>query len=88
MNPLQRRIDELTGLSRAYRAVFNNPDGERVLQHICKTGFVFTTSMNTNGLTEFNEGRRSLALEILTILKKDETEMIKMLETQLQQTQK
>jgi hypothetical protein len=87
MNPLRQRIESLSGLSRAYRSVFNTPDGEKVLQHICKQGFVFTTSMNTNGLTEFNEGRRSLALEILAMLKRDEAAMIEMLETYHEENQ-
>lgn len=81
MHPLlQKRLDQLTGIHRSYRAVFGSPDGQRVLRHICRQGFVFKPSMNTGGLTEFNEGRRSLALEILAFIGKDEADIMKTIE--------
>ena len=76
---LPRLLDKHRAVRRSYRAIFNTPDGEEVLKHICKMCFVFNTSMNTQGLTEFNEGRRSIALEIMAILHKDEDDMLNMI---------
>lgn len=81
MHPqLQKRLDQLTGTHRAYRSTFGNSEGQRVLKHICAACFVFKPSMNTKekGLTEFNEGRRSVALEILAAIGKSEDDIMQL----------
>jgi tRNA 2-selenouridine synthase SelU len=81
----QQLINKTLGKNRSFQAVFKTPEGQEVLQHIAKMGFVFQPSMDTRGLTEFNEGRRSLALDILALCNKDEAAILEMLKTHQQE---
>ena len=66
----------------SYVRVFDSPDGEAVLHHIMKQGFV-TRSTFVEGdpqQTALNEGSRRLALSILKFAKKDHQQLIKQIE--------
>ena len=49
-----------------YLHVFDSPQGERVLKHICKVGAVFEPTISGDAVqSAVREGRRQLALSIL-----------------------
>lgn len=69
-------------LHSSYKNVFESPDGERVLLHICKVGHVFD-ACHVSGdqhTSAVNEGKRILALSILRFVRKDHSELIKQIE--------
>lgn len=66
-----------------YQQVFNTPAGEKVLHHLMKVCGIMQTSVvvgDTQG-TAFNEGKRSVAIHILSQLKID----LRKLEQQIRQ---
>ncbi|MGE4551763.1 MAG: hypothetical protein AB7D57_01545 [Desulfovibrionaceae bacterium] len=64
---MERRDEtEREALRRSYRRVFAGPEGTRVLEDLARRGFVRATTFHPEpGRAAFNEGRRSLALEVL-----------------------
>ncbi len=69
-------------LNDSYKRVFSSPDGERVLEHLCRVGFVFDTSYVSGDPheTAHREGQRRLVLSILRFLERDPRELLKRLE--------
>lgn len=65
-----------------YQTVFNSVQGQRVLLHICKVGFVTKSTFVAGDPhhTAMNEGRRNLALSILSFVHKDHAALIKQVE--------
>jgi len=62
-------------LHRAYKRVFETPDGLTVMDDLEKRGcFLRSTFSTDKGRTEFNEGRRSLVLHMKHMC--DETNFI------------
>jgi len=52
-------------LHRAYKRLFDSPDGQTVMDDMEKRGcFLRSTFSTDTGRTEFNEGRRSLVLHV------------------------
>lgn len=52
-------------LHRAYKRIFETPDGQTVMDDLEKRGsFLRSTFSTDKGRTEFNEGRRSLVLHM------------------------
>lgn len=63
-------------LHKAYRRLFETPDGQTVLHDLEKRGCFLRSSFSTEtGRTQFNEGRRSLVLHMKHML--DETNFIR-----------
>ena len=63
-------------LHRAYRRMFETPDGKTVMDDLEKRGCFLRSSYSTDpGRTQFNEGRRSLILHVKHML--DETNFMK-----------
>ena len=62
----------LEKLHQHYKAVFNTKDGEIVLDHLCKTGFVLDTTHvpNDSHETAHREGMRRIVVSILKFLGK------------------
>ena len=62
----------LEKLHEHYKAVFNTKDGEIVLDHLCKTGFVLDTTHvpNDSHETPHREGMRRIVVSILKFLNK------------------
>jgi len=57
--------DDPIELHRAYKRVFETEDGKTVLADLEKRGCFTRSTFSTDpGRTEFNEGRRSLALHV------------------------
>lgn len=69
-------------LHDSYKKTFSTPDGERVLNHLCKVGFISDTSYVSGDPTEsaHREGQRRLVLSILRFLERDPREFMKRLE--------
>lgn len=71
--PKKREADDLLKLASRYRDIFSSPQGEEVLLHICREGFVFGTTFVANDpyQTALNEGSRRLALGIVRMVERD-----------------
>ena len=69
---------DLKQLHDSYRAIFDNKDGERVLAHLCKVGFVNDTSYVCGDPyeTAHREGQRRFVLSILRFLNRTPQEII------------
>jgi hypothetical protein len=69
-------------LHDSYKKVFSSPDGERVLEHLCRVGFVFDTSYVSGDPheTAHREGQRRLVLSILRFIERDPRELLQRLE--------
>lgn len=72
-------------IHESYQAVFSTPDGQRVLEHMCRVAFVFKTTHVRGDSHEsaFREGQRELAISILRHVCKDHGELQQMLQSQL-----
>lgn len=79
---LRRKLVDRATIHQSYQAVFNTSDGERVLRHLMKIGFVTRPTMVPGDpyQTAHNEGSRRLALSILSFVKRDHDEMLKAIE--------
>lgn len=85
----RRVVDLVTdrlALHDSYRRVFDpsSPDAQKVLQHLCKAGFVFDSSFVAGDphRTSFNEGKRHLMLSLLRFVNRSPEELRKQIETQ------
>ena len=81
--PKKEMKEKASKLLRAYHSVFNTPDGELVLNDLMSRNHFKTSSFNPEQrpmTTIYNEGARSVILQILNELKKDERTVMKMLE--------
>jgi hypothetical protein len=69
-------------LQDSYKKIFSTPDGERVLEHLCKVGFIGDTTYVSGDPTEtaHREGQRRLVLSILRFLERDARQLLKQLE--------
>lgn len=83
---LRRRHREKVALHQSYQNVFTTPDGERVLRHLMKSGFVLSSTFVKGDpyATALNEGSRRLALSILRFVHKDHSALIEAIEQELQ----
>jgi hypothetical protein len=69
-------------LHGSYQNVFGTPEGEQVLAHIAKVGFLTRSTFVAGDpeQTMLNEGSRRLALSILRFVRKDHGELLKQIE--------
>ncbi len=76
-------IDKIM-LHSSYVRVFETPDGQEVLKHICKVAHVFSPTFVAGDphQTSLNEGKRLLALSILKCIGQDHSKLVKMIEEQ------
>jgi hypothetical protein len=74
-------IKSLKSKSRSYKAVFNSPDGERVLADLLNFCGQYKCSHNPGDAnsTAFNEGKRRVSLRILKFIDMEEKEIQKIL---------
>lgn len=65
-----------------FRAVFDSPQGRRVLAFLCKTGCVTSSAFvaGASDVTSYNNGKRDLVLAILREINKDTDALIKQIE--------
>lgn len=77
---------ERVKLHGAYKNVFDTPQGEEVLKHIMRVGFITRSTFVAGdpNQTCLNEGQRRLALSILRFVRKDKTKLIEQIEKGLQ----
>lgn len=85
MDPL-KMLRERYALRDSYRRVFDGPDGERVLRHIMRQGFVTKSTFVANDpeQTALNEGSRRLALSIVKFVRKTDDEITKQIERSIE----
>lgn len=87
---LRAKLTRKAKLHAAFQSVFTTPEGELVLEHICKAGKVFEATHKEGDVerSRLNEGRRELALEILRFVRRDHHAMVQMLDKQIKQNEK
>lgn len=73
MKKLLDLVRDKKRIQEAYKTVFDSPDGEIVMAHLCKVNFVFSTTFVKGDpyQTALHEGQRRLALSILRQLNVD-----------------
>jgi hypothetical protein len=66
--------------TRDYREVFGGEAGERVLRDLLRNCGVLETSMEAGDphMTAWRDGRRSVALEIMEVLRYEETQLVQL----------
>lgn len=71
------KTPQLEELYNSYQAVFNTPDGQRVLEHLAHVGHLHTPTYVTGDSheTAHREGQRRIVLSILTFLNKTPQEI-------------
>lgn len=86
MNRRRNKILDQINIHGAYKAVFSTPEGEEVLRHICKVGFIGRATRVKGDPEQSleNEGMRRLALSILRFAKKDHKEIVELIEKEYQ----
>lgn len=86
MSQLANILRGRLAIQRSYRQVFNTEDGKRVLSHLMKNGFITKSTFVAGDphQTAMNEGSRRVVLSILAFMNKDEKEMQKQIETEIQ----
>lgn len=90
---IQGVMDKVKTLARVvhihetYQDVFTNAPGREVLRHLMKISHFFESSYVPGDptATAFREGQRHLVLSILKAVNKDTSELIKMVEEELEQ---
>jgi hypothetical protein len=84
MRGLKEIFQRKDRLAQAYRAVFESPEGEVVLAHLCKVGHVFspTAVAGDPHMTYMQEGERRMVLSIMKILKTDFSKLQQLMEDQ------
>lgn len=66
-----------------YRKVFNSPEGAKVLADLCQRHFIFSTTHvpGDSVASAFQEGRRSVVMDLIKYLKIDLESLEKQMET-------
>ena len=79
---MAQRQPKLNELHDAYRALFSTPDGKLVLEHLCKSAFVYDSTYvaGDSHETAHREGQRRIILSILRFCDKDPKEIQAMME--------
>jgi len=79
---IRDKIADKIHLHASYIRIFETPDGQRVLRHLVKSGFVLSTTFVAGDphQTLLNEGSRRMVLSIIAFLSKDHVEFVKQLE--------
>jgi len=74
---LIRKFLPRLAINASYRAVFDSPEGERVLHDLMQRAGILETSVieGDAGMTHFKEGRRSVVLDILAELQWSESDI-------------
>lgn len=74
----EKRIQKNLDTARAFKAVFNSVDGRKVLKTMMRDCHFFTPNKSMHdGSVQFTEGKRSVVLDILGVLEKDEEQLMK-----------
>lgn len=84
---IKRKLMRKVSLHEAYQSVFSGPQGEMVLSHIVKEGFVTKSTFVAGDphQTSLNEGKRVFALSILKFVNKTHSNIIQQVEKEIQQ---
>ena len=66
----------------AYSRVFGSPDGQLVLVDLIKKAGVLEAT-HEPGMADYNNGRRSLALDIMAMLRMDAAKLLELVQRRL-----
>ena len=86
---IKEMIQDRILVHAAYDRLFSLPDGEVVLRHVIRNGFVLKSTFVAGDpeQTALNEGSRRLALSILKFAKRDHQKLIKQLEQEISENE-
>ena len=74
-------LDKILHIHDSYLAVFDNPDGRRVISHLCKKFHVTNPRFTIDPYeTAFKEGQRHVVMSILKFINKDNAKLIEQIE--------
>lgn len=66
---MKKLYEQMVGLRTAYRSIFATEDGKRVLKDLMQRTHMFGTTFEGDAIAmAYNEGRRSVVLQILKML--------------------
>lgn len=79
---IRDKIADKIHLHASYVRTFETPDGQRVLRHLMRRGFILESTFVAGDphQTSLNEGARRIVLSIITFLGRDHSELVKQLE--------
>jgi hypothetical protein len=82
MQEMFEKMKRQARLIRAYRKIFNGPDGELVLSDLVKISGLFSNAAVARDAvsTAFHAGRRSLMIDIIRLSKTSEERIIQKIE--------
>lgn len=81
MSQNKKKQEASLKLISIYQSVFESPPGQKVLQDIISDCGVLSSSLDKDPITmAFNEGRRSVALRLMKILKTDTGKLKKIID--------
>lgn len=79
---MSRVIDKIIRIHAAYKGVFGEAMGRRVLLHLCRKFFVTKPAFHQDPqIAAFREGQRSVVLAILNYINKDEAQLANLIES-------
>lgn len=74
----EARIQKDLDTARAFKTVFNSGEGRKVLKSLMRDCGLFTSNKTMHdGAVQYTEGRRSVVLDIMGALGKDEEQLFK-----------
>lgn len=75
------QIRKIKELHRCYQTVFGSPEGNTVLNHLCKVGLVMVPihAPGDPHETSYRDGKRSLVLSILKFVDKTPQDILKLI---------
>ncbi len=82
MSVVPKPVRKAVALSKAYKAVFESPDGKLVLVDLIRRGGVLESELG-----DFYTGRRSVVLEIMQTLRFDETGLLELVQARLDENE-
>lgn len=79
---IRDKIADKIHLHASYVRTFETPDGQRVLRHLMRKGFILESTFVAGDpqQTVLNEGSRRMVLSIISFLGRDHSELVKQLE--------
>lgn len=77
MTKVEEVLNRINGTRERYRAVLGTPEGDKIIQDLCRRFFVTKPTFTTDkDRLVFNEGCRYVVLYIMSMLYKDDARLM------------
>lgn len=78
---IKQALEDRLGLYHSVQAVFDSPDGERVIRYLCKVSGITKPKIITDpNLLLVRQGQQHIVLTLLNILGKDPNQIVNLIE--------